>query len=106
MEKERYQLRNEKGYSFAEAMLTLTVTMVIFGSLLPISYRMFAKLHERKIDVHIAYTSHQAAIERENGILSGNRVVDKVNYAWTWEERLLCINYTKTEVTYQTCKNY
>ncbi len=99
-------MRNEKGFSFAEAMLTLTVTMVIFGSLLPISYRMFAKLNDQKIDVHLAYTSHQAAIERGQGILTGNRVMDKVNYSWTWEERLLCIDYTKTEITYQSCENY
>lgn len=99
-------MRNEKGFSFAEAMLTLTVTMVIFGSLLPISYRMLAKLHDQKIDVHLAYTSNQAAIERGKGILSGNRVMDKVNYSWTWEERLLCIDYTKTEIIYQSCENY
>ena len=99
-------MRNEKGFSFAETILTLTVTMVIFGSLIPVSYRMFAKLHDQKVDVHLAYTSHQAAIERGYGILFGNRVVDKVNYSWTWEERLLCIDYTKTEIPYQTCENY
>ncbi len=99
-------MRNEKGFSFAEAILTLTVVMVIFGSLLPLSYRMLAKLHDQKIDVHLAYTSHQAAIERGKGILSGNRVMDNVNYSWTWKEKLLCIDYTNTEISYQSCENY
>ena len=80
--------------------------MVIFGLLLPISYRMFAKLHDQKIDVHLAYTSHQASIERGNGILLGYRVLDKVHYSWKWEGRLLCIDYTNTENTYHLCKNY
>lgn len=80
--------------------------MVIFGLLLPISYRMFTKLNEQKTEVHLAYTAYQASIERRNGILYGNRIVDQVYYSWKWEERLLCVEYTNTKTSYQTCKNY
>jgi hypothetical protein len=99
-------LKNEKGYSFAETMLTMTVVMVIFGSLLPISYQMFEKLHLQKVEVHLAFASHQAAIERGKGILNGFRKIDEINYSWIWEGRVLCIDYTIQENSYQSCEHY
>ena len=99
-------MKNEDGFSFAETMLTLTVVMVIFGLLLPISYRMIVMLHHQKEDVHIAYTSHQAAIERGKGIYIGNRLVDEILYSWHWEGRVLCIEYMREENVYQSCESY
>ncbi|MET1014475.1 MAG: type II secretion system protein [Paenisporosarcina sp.] len=99
-------MKSERGYSFAETMLTLTVVMVIFGVLLPLSYHMIAKLNEQKVEVHLAYTSHQAAIERGKGIFIGNRIVEEVNYSWKWEGKVLCIDYTREKYTYQSCENY
>ncbi len=80
--------------------------MLIFGTLLPISYQMMSKLGEEKQDMHVAVVSNQAAIERAKGMLTGSRVIDNVQYDWEWHIRTLCIHYLRLGVPYKSCEEF
>ena len=53
---------NEGGYSWPEAILTLTIVMVIFGTLLPLASTMTSKLQMKKMQMYAAETALQGAI--------------------------------------------
>jgi type II secretory pathway pseudopilin PulG len=99
-------LKNEGGFSFIETILTVSILMLIFGSLLPISYHMMSKLIEKKQEMHVAIVSNQAAIERKNGMITGSRVFDNVIYDWQWQSRTLCIQYLRLGDPFQSCETY
>lgn len=99
-------MKNEEGFSFVETILTVSILMLLFGSLLPISYHMMSKLIEKKQEMHVAIVSNQAAIERKNGMFTGSRVLDNVTYDWQWNSRTLCIQYLRLGVPYQSCETY
>lgn len=99
-------MKSELGFSLIETVLTLSILMLIFGTLLPISYQMMIKLSEEKQDVHVAVVSNQAAIERSKGVSKGSRVIDQVNYEWEWQIRTLCIQYLRRGAPYKSCKTF
>ena len=99
-------MKNEHGFSFFETILTLSILILIFGTLLPLSYQMMIKLSEEKQDLHVAVVSNQAAIERSKGVSEGSRVIDQVNYEWEWQIRMLCIHYLRVGVPYKSCEAY
>lgn len=99
-------MKNELGFSLIETVLTLSVLMLIFGTLLPLSYQMMIKLSEEKQDMHVAVVSNQAAIERSKGVFAGSRVIDQVHYEWEWQIRTLCIHYLRLGVPYKSCEAF
>lgn len=99
-------MKNEQGFSFVETILTVSILMLLFGTLLPISYQMMSKLNERKQDMHVSFVSHQAAIGRAKGMFSGTRVLDNVEYNWQWQTRTLCISYLRAGNPNNSCETY
>ena len=53
---------NEEGYSWPEAILTLTIVIVIFGTLLPFASLVTSKLQMKKAHMYAAETAHRGAI--------------------------------------------
>ncbi|MFX3674370.1 MAG: hypothetical protein ACE3JQ_07985 [Paenisporosarcina sp.] len=99
-------MKNEHGFSFVETILTVSILMLLFGTLLPLSYQMMSKLSERKQEMHVAFVSHQAAIKRTKGKFTGSRVLDNVQYNWQWETKTLCISYLRIGVPFKSCETY
>ena len=85
---------NEGGYSWPEAILTLTIVMVIFGTLLPLASTMSLKLQIKKSQMYAAETALQGAIYfKAYGLLEGVHQVDGVNYDWAIEGQSVCVSY-------------
>ena len=86
---------NEGGYSWPEAILTLTIVMVIFGTLLPLASTMSLKLQMKKSQMYAAETALQGAIYfKAYGLQEGVREVDGVNYKWSIEGQSVCVSYS------------
>ncbi len=86
---------NEGGYSWPEAVLTLTIVLVIFGTLLPLASTMSLKLQMKKTQMYAAETALQGAIYfKVHGLLEGGRQVDGVNYDWSIEGQSVCVSYS------------
>ena len=63
---------NEGGYSWPEAILTLTIVMIIFGTLLPLASSMTSKLQMKKAQMYAAETAFQGAIYfKAYGLMEG-----------------------------------
>lgn len=95
---------NEGGYSWPEAILTLTIVMVIFGTLLPLASTMSLKLQMKKSQMYAAETALQGAIYfKAYGLLEGVRQIDGVNYDWSIEGQSVCVSYSIADQDGRKC---
>ncbi|WP_025784743.1 hypothetical protein [Sporosarcina sp. D27] len=95
---------NESGYSWPEAILTLTIMMVIFSTLLPLSFRMLSGLENKKHEMRAKETMYQGALLYTTyGISEGVRTEDGTEYEWTVVNDRLCVNYPTANNTEMIC---
>lgn len=95
---------NEKGFSWPEAILALSVIMVVFGTLLPLASAMTARLHMKKLEMYAAETALQGAIYfNAYGSTEGNRHFEGVDFQWVIEEKSVCVSYRLSEKNITKC---
>ncbi len=97
---------NEGGYSWPEAILTLVIVVVIFGTLLPLASTMTSQLQVKKARVFAAETAlHGAIFFNAYGLMEGARHVDGVDYDWTIAGQSVCVSYRVVEKEVRKCVN-
>ena len=95
---------NERGYSWPEAILTLTVVIVIFGTLLPFGARMSANFHEKKRGMYAMEAAYKGAILYQAiGQTTGILRIDDVSYEWEVSEGTVCVSYPVIDGTETRC---
>lgn len=97
---------NEKGQSWPEAMLSLVIILVIFGSLLPLATTLMLSVAEKKQVMIAAETSYQAAIHfNSSGKTAGRRTHESIHYDWTIATGQVCVAYTVQQIEHTKCVN-
>lgn len=97
---------NEKGQSWPEAMLSLLVVLVIFGSLLPMANILTSSVTEKKQAMIATQTAYQAAIlYKSSGQTTGHRSHEDLHYNWTISDRQICVAYDIQQIENQRCVN-
>ena len=95
---------NESGYSWPEAILTLSIMMIIFSTLLPLSFRMLVGLDDKKREMLANETMYQGAVLFTTyGITDGVRIEDGTQYVWAEENGRLCVTYPSSAKTKKLC---
>jgi hypothetical protein len=99
-------LNNNQGFSFVEAILTVSILFIVFGTLLPLSNQMMFQLAEKRVALHVAITKNQAATALQNGTNTGVVTIDEMDYYWSWSRPVLCVSYEFFEVSHESCDTY
>ncbi len=99
-------MNSNQGFSFVETILTVSILLIVFGTLLPLTNRMMVHLAEKRIELHVAITKNQAATALQNGMISGVVILDDVVYSWSWSHPKLCVQYMFFEVSNESCDTY
>ncbi|WP_303968199.1 hypothetical protein [Sporosarcina ureae] len=95
---------NEKGQSWPEAMLSLVIVMVIFGSLLPLATTLTSSVAGKKSAMIAAQTTYQAAILfKSSGQATGRRSHEELHYDWTVQDGRICVVYEVQQVANRKC---
>lgn len=95
---------NEKGQSWPEAMLSLVIIIVIFGSLLPLATTLTSSVTGKKQAMIAAETSYQAAIHyKSSGRTVGRRTHEELDYDWTVSNGEICVAYEVLQVANTKC---
>lgn len=95
---------NEKGQSWPEAMLSLVIILVIFGSLLPLATTLTSSVTGKKQAMIAAETSYQAAIHfKSSGRTAGRRTHEELAYDWTVSNGQICVVYEVLQVANNKC---
>lgn len=99
-------MKNEKGYSFVEMILTISILFLLFGTLLPLVNHMKFNLAEKKVELHVAIAKNQAATKIKNGEISGEIILESMSYSWQWEDPALCVSYNFFGELEESCEIY
>ncbi|WP_143560444.1 MULTISPECIES: type II secretion system protein [unclassified Sporosarcina] len=95
---------NEKGQSWPEAMLSLLVVMVIFGSLVPLADILTSSATEKKQAMIAAQTTYQAAIlYKSSGQTTGHKTHEDLHYNWMVSDRQICVAYEIQQIEKHKC---
>lgn len=95
---------NEAGYSWPEAILTLAIMMLIFSTLLPVSFKMLVGLEDKKLEMRAKETLYQGAILfKTYGSESGLRVEDGIEYEWKATMNAVCVTYNSSKQQEVVC---
>lgn len=92
MEEGEWCFLNDRGVSWAETMVSLSIVFIIFGSLLPVMMGVQQSLQVKKERVSAYETLHEAAREISTGVIQGQRVVNGIVYSWQMTDQL-CVDY-------------
>ncbi len=94
----------EKGYSWPEAMLTLMLTMMIFGSLLPFATFMTQKLAKKKTEMIASEIALEGIINYNfHALTSGSKVVNQIRYEWRYDGDVICVAYSEFDKVSEKC---
>jgi hypothetical protein len=97
-------LWNDKGNALPETLLTLVITLTIFGTLLPALQMMKGTLSDKKMAMYAAETAYQAAQRVEQGEqLQGSRTIESVIYQWYFMNNEVCVFYENLKGQQQKC---
>ncbi|MFC6039896.1 hypothetical protein ACFPYN_10735 [Paenisporosarcina macmurdoensis] len=99
-------MNNNQGFSFVEAILTVSILFIVFGTLLPLSNQMMFQLAEKRVALHVAITKNQAATALQNGTNTGVVTIDEMDYYWSWSPPVLCVSYVFFEASHESCDTY
>ncbi|MGE7837024.1 hypothetical protein [Viridibacillus arvi] len=95
---------NDKGNALPETLLTLVITLTIFGTLLPALQMMKGTLSDKKMAMYAAETAYQAAQRVEQGEqLQGSRTIESVIYQWYFMNNEVCVFYENLKGQQQKC---
>ncbi|KOO52130.1 hypothetical protein [Viridibacillus arvi] len=95
---------NDKGNALPETLLTLVITLTIFGTLLPALQMMKGILSDKKMAMYAAETAYQAAQRVEQGEqLQGSRTIESVIYQWYFMNNEVCVFYENLKGQQQKC---
>ena len=85
---------NNKGFSWAETILTLFITFMIATILLPLLTNMNVKLEDKKRKYHSAIVMNEAAklFVTEN-IKNGSLTIESVTFNFQIDEQQVCVEY-------------
>ena len=95
---------DEKGYSWPEAILTLAVLIVIFGTLLPLATKMTTTLYRKELTMHAAETAYQGVITYgAYGVSAGRRSYEGTDFDWEITENSICVTYLAFDKVAEKC---
>ncbi|MHA6259504.1 hypothetical protein ACXYMX_06250 [Sporosarcina sp. CAU 1771] len=95
---------DENGFSFVEALLTLTILITVFGSLLPFASHMTSVLIQKKQAMRAAETAYQGMIlYSAYGIELGSRTIEDDSYDWIIDGNTICVYYITDQKEAMKC---
>lgn len=99
-------MKNNKGISFIETLLSISILFVITGSLIPLSYQLKSTLYNKKLELHASETALEAAkrIRYQNESI-GVKIIDNVEYVWHFDGQQICIEFTNLNGERKKCIN-
>lgn len=96
---------NEKGSAFIEAILTLSILLVLI-SFLPLIIHLKNFLYTKQMDLHASEVAYEAVlIATTVGITTGIKQIDETEYYWYFDGVTICVEYNKDSGVGRKCIN-
>lgn len=110
MDQEELKLdnKNNRGFSLAETMLALSIFVVIFLTLIPMTLYLYENIENSKKRLHAMISNYDGTIIHNNipSKFSGDFIVDGIKYHWKIKDQTICSSYVEGEKVKSSCVQY
>ena len=88
-------MKNDRGFTLAETLLTVVILFTIASSLIPVSYRLKTTLYNKKLELYASEVAHEGIKQfLHTSVTSGVAQIDEVNFYWNYDGKSICVDYT------------
>lgn len=95
---------NESGMSLVETMCTLSIMMLLTGSLIPLHTQLNKTLLHQKLQLHASEVAFQGASQVAAGrATQGTLKVENVVYDWEWTNNRICVRFVSMKGVQLKC---
>lgn len=97
-----------RGFSLAETMLALSIFVVIFLTLIPMTLYLYDNIEKSKKSLHAMISNYDGTIIHNNSpsIINGEFIVDGIKYHWIIKDQTICTSYFEGEKVKSSCVQY
>lgn len=87
-------MKNSRGFSWPETILSLSITFIIATTILPLLNSMVVQLEDKKREYHSSLVMYEIAKKYTvENIQTGGMQVNKVLYSYEISNETICIDY-------------
>lgn len=95
---------NERGISFVETLLAVSVLFLLTFTLIPFTYEMKATMQKQIASYYASEVSYNGALfVSKYGILQGTQQMNEIFYEWHYDGRGICTTYHFQEEEIERC---
>lgn len=97
-------MKNSKGFSWPETVLSLGVIFLIASTLLPLLSNMTVQLEDKKRKYHSSLVVQEATkMYISTGTVSGTMKIDELDYSFIVQMDEICVRYEGMREEKNTC---
>lgn len=99
---------NNQGFSLAETMLALSIFVIIFLTLIPMTLYLYENIEKSKKRLHAMISNYDGTILHSNDSskISGFFIVEGVKYHWEIKDDKICTTYAEEVKVRTSCVQY
>lgn len=99
---------DNEGFSLAETILALSIFVVIFLTLIPMTLYLYENMEKSKKRLHAMISNYDGTIVHTNNPSRnhGDFIVDGVKYHWQIKGDTICSTYFEGERVRSSCVQY
>lgn len=87
-------MRNSRGFSWPETILTLSITSLLAVTLLPLMSQFTVQLEDKKRDYYASVVMYEAIKMYVNSnVLAGSIQMEQSDYSFVVDETQICVSY-------------
>lgn len=95
---------NERGISFIETLLAMSILFLLILTLIPFTYEMQATIQKRKLSYYASEVAYNGALlVQRYGIRQGTQQLNEILYEWVYDGRAICTKYYLNEEEIEQC---
>lgn len=96
---------NEKGSSYLEALLTLSILLAL-TSVLPIVNYLKHSLYNKTLELHASEVAYEALkIVQTKGEFVGKKQIENTEYVWEFDGETICVKFQNLDEERRKCIN-
>ena len=97
-------MKNDAGFSWPETILSLSITLIIASTFLPLLNNVIAQLEEKKRKYHASIVIHEAAkMFIADNVTTGLMNIEEVEYEFSIDYEQICVSYEGVREEKENC---
>lgn len=95
---------NERGISFVETLLAMSILFLLTLTLIPLTYQMQAKVQKRVASYYASEVAYNGALlVQRYGVIEGTQQLNNILYEWRYDGQAICTKYRFDEEIFERC---